>query len=85
MQAKKKKQFMFRDKPLYRVGDEIYYGDLGEKYIMKLELTGEKVKLKIIENSGELGTGNVCRESDRPNLYSALDIGEWWLKMALAQ
>lgn len=95
MQAKKKKQFMYRGKPLYRIGNDIYYGDMGEKYIMKLEIketntikdieNTTKVKLKLMDNSGELGSGNVFRESERPNLYSALDISEWWLKTALNQ
>ena len=93
MQTKKKKQFCYRGKPLYRIGNKLYYGDPGEKYMMELEITETKkvkdietatnVKLRIIDNSGELGKGNVLRQSERPNLYSALDIGEWWLKTAL--
>jgi len=95
MQAKKKKQFMYRGKPIYRIGNTIYYGDLSEKYIMKLDILETKtvkdieaatnVRINIIENTGDLGSGTVVRKSDRPDLYTALDTGEWWLKMALNQ
>ena len=95
MQTKKKKQFSYRGKPVYRLGNTIYYGDFSEKYIAKFDIletktvgdfeTATNVRINIIENSGELGTGTVLRKSERPNLYSALDTGEWWLKMALNQ
>ncbi len=92
MQTKKKKQFSYKGKPLYRVGNTVYYGDLGEKYIMQFDITETKkindldaaanVKLKLVSNTSD---AQVFRQSERPNLYSALDIGAWWLKTALAQ
>ncbi len=95
MQNKKKKLLMYKDKPLIRVGNTIFYGDLGEKYILQLDIietknvkdieSATKVVLKLVDNSGELGSGQVFRQSEREDLYSALDIGEWWLQNALSQ
>lgn len=90
---RKKKQFSYKGKPLYRVGNTLYYGDLNEKYIMQFDITETKkvkeldaaanVKLKLISNTG--ADVQVYRQSERQNLYQALDLGAWWLKTALVQ
>ena len=95
MEKKKKKQFTFREKPLFRSGNTLYYGDPGEKYMLQLDIietkkvkdieTATKVKIKLIANNGDLESPQVFRESEREDIYTALDIGQWWLKTALAQ
>lgn len=92
--AKKKKELTYKDKPLMRCGDRIYYGNLQDKYILVLDIIEKteekglelatKIRIQLMDNSGELGKGQVFRKADRDNLYKALDIGEWWLKDALA-
>lgn len=92
--AKKKKGLTYKDKPLIRCGNRIYYGNLDDKYILVLDIlekTSEngldissKIKIQLMDNSGELGKGQVYRKAERENLYKALDIGEWWLKDALS-
>lgn len=94
MQTKKKKQLTFREKPLFRSGNTLYYGDPGERYILQLDITqtktvndiqcATKVKLKVISNTGDLENAQVFRESEKEDIYTALDIGSWWLKMALS-
>lgn len=42
-----------------------------------------KVKVQIMDNTGELGKGQVYRKCERENLYKAIDIGEWWLQDAM--
>ena len=91
--AKKKKILQYADKPMNRVGDRIYYGNLEDKYILALDIvekgmvndveTATKVKILLMDNSGELGKGDVYRKAERPNLYKALDFGSWWLEEAL--
>ncbi len=92
--AKKKKALTYRGKPLYRVGDRIYYGNLEDKYILALDLAEKKqyndqlevtskVKIQLMDNTGKLGEGQVYRKAERDDLYHAIDIGEWWLKDAL--
>jgi hypothetical protein len=91
--AKKKKGLMYKGKPLMRCGDRIFYGNLEDKYILVLDITetkdvkdiksATKVKIKLMDNTGELGNGQVYRKAERENLYKAIDIGEWWLQDAL--
>lgn len=93
--AKKKKQFTYKGKPVFRVDNTIYYGEPNEKYILVLDILEEKpvgevnaatkVAIKLIDNSGKLGEGHVFRHSERENLYKAFDIGAWWLQAALSQ
>ena len=95
MQAKKKKQFTFREKPLFRSGNTLYYGDPGERYMLQLDIletkdikdikSATKVKIKLIANTGDLDSPQVFRESEREDIFTALDIGQWWLKTALSQ
>lgn len=90
---RKKKLLTYKGKPLLRCGDRIFYGYLDDKYILVLDIkeTGKvkdvevskKVVMKIMENTDDIGEGTVYRQGERPNLYEALDIGEWWLKQAL--
>ena len=93
--TKKKKQLTYKDKPIFRVGNTIYYGDPNEKLILVLDILEEKpvgeinaatkVSIKLMDNTGELGNGKVFRQSERENLYNAFDIGSWWLQAALSQ
>lgn len=90
--AKKAKILTYKDKPIYRQGDTIYYGDLSKPLILVLEVESEekngvkvtkKVKFHIQDNTGELGKGINYRSGERDNLYKAFDIGAWWLTDAL--
>ena len=91
---KKQKNLIYKGKPMYRVGDRIYYGNLDDKYILALDIleqspvsenfnVSSKIRIQLMENESELGTGQVYRKAERDDLYHALDIGEWWLKDAL--
>lgn len=91
--AKKKKGLNYKEKPLIRCGNRIFYGNLEDKYILVLDVLDStpiddiehstKVKIQLMDNTGELGEGTVYRKAERENLYKALDIGEWWLQDAL--
>ena len=91
--AKKKKQLTYKNKPLYRFGDRIYYGNLDDKYSLVLDIKDKKeingieqatkVKIRIMGNLGELGEGEVFRTAEKNSLYKALDIGAWWLSEAI--
>ncbi len=91
--AKKKKVLTYKDKPLYRFGDRLYYGNLEDKYILVLDVKEKKnncgmdvatrVKVRIMDNSGILGEGETFRSAEKNNLYRALDVGSWWLQEAI--
>ena len=91
--AKKTKLLTYKDKPIYRQGNKIYYGDLSERLILVMEIVEteekngiqltKKVKFHVQDNTGELGKGVNYRTGERDNLYEAFDIGAWWLQDAL--
>ena len=95
MAARKRKVLKYNDKPILRCDNRIYYGNLEDKIILVLDIiemkkvndieTASKVLIQVMDNTGELGKGQVFRKAERDNLYKALDIGEWWLKDALKQ
>lgn len=93
--AKKKKEFTYKGKPVYRKGNKIIYGNLEDKLILVLEIletkkvndleVASKVKFSIQDNTvSEPGTGVEYRTGERDDLYKAFDIGAWWLQDALA-
>jgi hypothetical protein len=63
--VKKKKGLMYKGKPLLRCGNRIYYGNLEDKLILALDIVesskkqdvdvSTKVKVQIMDNTGELG------------------------------
>lgn len=89
------KLLTYKDKPVYRKGNVIYYGDLSKDLILVLEIVeteekngltiAKKVKFHIQDNTGELGKGVNYRSGERNNLFNAFDIGAWWLKDALQE
>jgi len=91
--AKKKKPLMYKDKPLYRFGDRLFYGNLEDKYILVLDIKEKqnvngieqatRVKVRIMDNQGEFGEGEVFRSTEKNSLYKAIDIGTWWLQEAI--
>ncbi len=95
MAVKKKKILTYNGKPIIRCGNRIYYGKLEDKFILVLDIqetkkvkgfdVAAKVLVQVMDNTGELGKGQVFRKAERDNLYKALDIGEWWLRAALKQ
>ncbi len=95
--AKKEKSpyMMYKDKPLIRVGDVVYYGNLEAPYLISLTIEkkkevkdleiGTSVAIALIENNGNLKKPRVLRSAHREGLYQALDVGEIWLEDALEQ
>lgn len=91
--ASRKKGLTYKGKPIYRVGDRIYYGNLEDKFILVLDTAEKakcgdidvptKIKILLMDNTGKLGEGQIYRKAERTDLYHAFDIGEWWLKDAL--
>ncbi len=91
--SKKKKVLTYNGKPLIRCENRVYYGNLEDKYILALDIIESKevngvnvptnVKIQLMDNTAELGKGQVFRKAQRDDFYKALDIGSWWLQDAL--
>ena len=81
----------YTGKMLLRKGNEIYYGNPGEKYMVLFRIT-ENEKLKDITLAKkviiELRTNSekssvLIKQAEREGLYKAFDIGFFWLEDAL--
>lgn len=84
----------YKGKPLVRKGNEIYYGDMREKYVIKLEIlstkkegdieTADKVKVLLLLSDTELSyKSRIVKTSEKNGLYEAMDIGSVWLEREL--
>ncbi len=85
---------MYKGKPLVRKGNEIYYGDMSEKYIARFEIlsttkSGEleiadKVSVQLLNSNVDLPLAErISKESVKPTLFDALEVGFIWLERAL--
>ncbi|MDR1101897.1 MAG: hypothetical protein LBL34_06055 [Clostridiales bacterium] len=82
----------YKDKPLLRKGNLIYYGNHDDKYIicMQIEETKKAKDLDVsthivinLQTNAAPGKERIIKKAERDGLYSALDIGEFWLTDAL--
>lgn len=91
-----KKFFEYKGKPLVRSGNTMYYGDINDKYVVKIGATQtKKVKdlevacstdVAMIDTSLEnLDIKKIVKMSRKHGLYEALDIANIWLQRALAE
>lgn len=85
---------MYKGKPLVRKENVIFYGDMSEKYVVRFEILSskkdgkidiaDKVSIKLIKNDSDKPIEErVSKESEKNNLFDALDIGFIWLERAL--
>ena len=92
--AKKSKNFFeFKSRPLVRKGNIIYYGDIKNKYVVKMEIldsqkvkdldVASKVRVIMVETSSEsTDSQKIVKLSEKNGLYPALDIANVWLERA---
>ncbi|MDQ5983563.1 MAG: hypothetical protein RUMPE_00587 [Eubacteriales bacterium SKADARSKE-1] len=86
--------FSYKNKPLVRCKDTLYYGDMSDDYVVKLHIKktvptfdmdiANKVSVQLISTDPELGPRKrIIKSSEKDGLYLALDIAEAWLEKAL--
>lgn len=84
----------YKGKPLVRKGNEIYYGNMTDPYVLYLQVMTTKTeggqemadKIRVMLLSTDLTKApqeRVMRQSTKIGLYNALDIGGIWLEKAL--
>ena len=87
--------FTYKGRPLVRCGDEIYYGNMEEPYVIRLqikskkEVNGEeiadKVAIQLLATDPYLSPRKqLIKSSEKSGLYLAMDIADIWLERALA-
>ena len=84
----------YKGKPLVRKGNEIYYGNMTEKAVVRLEILSskkdgkldiaDKVSVQLLDSNSDFEKNKkVIKESEKDNLFEALDLGFTWLERHL--
>lgn len=88
-------QFLtYKGKPLVRKGNEIYYGDMSDKSVVLFEILSakkdgkleiaDKVSVKLLDSNTDLDmTKRIKKQSEKDNLFDAIDLGVTWLERDL--
>ena len=97
MSEKQKSPFpMYRGKPLVRSGDTIYYGNMTDKYVIKIDIKtkktvedmeiADKCNVQLMLTDPEIRSRKqIVKTSEKNGLYLALDIADAWLTRALTE
>lgn len=87
--------FEYKGKPLVRCKDTIYYGNITDKYVFKMEskdfkdVNGTKVatsvNVEMINTYDDIADSKkIVKISKKSGLYPALEIANIWLERAMA-
>ena len=80
----------YKDKPLVRRGNMIYYGNPTDKYII-LMIVNESRKVDDLDLSTNVTiqlqentkSARIIKKAERDGMYAAMDIAEYWLNEAI--
>ncbi len=93
--AEEKAVLMYKGRPLMRKDNLIYYGSMADTHIVMLQILETKkvndvdvasrvsVQLQLTDPAAK-SRDRVVKKSEKPGLYTALDVGCVWLERALA-
>ena len=84
----------YKGKPLVRKGNEIYYGDMTEKFVVRFEILSskkedkleiaDKVAIQLLKSDTDAPIKDrTVKESTKDTLFDALDLGFTWLERSL--
>ena len=84
------KQLTYKDRPLVRCGNEIYYGNMTDKYIILFKLLSykevngqqlpDKVQIQMLYTDPDIkGKGKIVRSSEKNSMTVALELATAWL------
>ena len=89
------KVLMYKGRPLMRKDNLIYYGTMADSHIVMLQILETKkvgdtdiatrvsVQLQLTDPAAK-SRDRIVKKSEKPGLYTALDVGCVWLERALA-
>ena len=89
------KYLMYKGRPLVRCGDEIYYGNMEEPYVIRMQIKSkkevnceeiaDKITVQLMATDPYLSPRKaLVKSSEKKGLYLAMDIADIWLGRALA-
>ena len=84
----------YKDKPLVRKGEEIYYGDMAQSHVVKFEVLStkktengeipQKVNVKLMKSDIQLpDKERIVKQTTKDSFFEALDVGFVWLERAV--
>ena len=85
----------YKGKPLVRCGNTIYYGDMKDPYVIKMDIKSTKklanqeiadeITIQLMRTDSTISTKKqIVKTSKKNGLNLAMDISEAWLERALA-
>ena len=91
----KKAVLMYKDRPLRRKDNLIYYGSMQDKYIIMLQILSTKkvgdmdvadhVSVQLQLTDPDIKTRDkIVKKTEKDGLYAAMDVAAVWLDRALA-
>ena len=95
IKKEKKPEFLtYKDKPLVRKDNVIYYGDMADDYVAMLQISDAKdfsdvklpsrVTIQIISTDpDEKPQERIKKKTEKPSLYEAINIASIWLERTL--
>ena len=90
-----KNEFMtYKNKPLVRCGDVLFYGSMSDPYVVRIKVksykkvgdldVADKVSIQLISTDPQLSPRKqIIKSSEKTGLCSAMDFADVWLKRAL--
>ncbi len=86
----------YKGRPLVRKGNEIYYGDMSERFVAMLQIIStkkegdleiaDKVLVQLLSTDTDLRPRDrIIKKSEKTGLYNAMDIATIWLERALSK
>ena len=84
----------YKGKPLVRCGDELYYGSMDQRFVIRMQIKSkknvngleiaDKVAIQLLCTDPDLSPRKqLVKSSEKTGLYVALDIADVWLERAL--
>ena len=94
MTQTKKKNLEYKGHPIMRKDSLIYYGSMGDKYVVMMQVLDTKkvgemdvasrVSVQLQLTDPDLKSRDrIVKKSEKEGLYSALDVASVWLDRAL--
>ena len=89
------KVLMYKDRPLMRKDNMIYYGSMSDSHVVVMQILETKkqgntdlatkvsVQLQLTDPNVR-PRDRIVKKAEKPGIYSALDVGCVWLQRALA-
>lgn len=83
----------YKDRPLVRSGNTIYYGSMKDNYVVRMEIKSKKtvgdlevankIAIFLVNTDPAVSIKDqIAKTSEKTGLYAALDIADAWLERA---